>query len=145
MGQIATQQYFEHRLATMTQTVERLQNEIKRVTMLTERKKQILGALHSAFEYCGYDLDAIMGAKCRERTIADLRSIAWAIYQDETRYSAQQLSLDFNWNRCTIFCAIKRANELRSIDRNFSDMYDAVHGAFINALTMVENNNELKS
>ena len=148
MGQlVATQRYYERSVTQMKRIVEKLQDEIKRVTMMTKRKKQILVALHSAFEYCGYDLDAFMGTKCRERTITDLRSIAWTIYQDSTRYSAQQIALDFGWNRCTIFCSIKRARELRELDRNFADMFDSVHGAFINALAMAEGDNgsELKS
>ena len=109
-----------------------------RVMIMTDRKRRIFDALNAALEYCGYNLDALMAEKCRERLFADLRAIVWHIYQSETNYSSQQISEDFNWNRGTIFSAVRRANDLRGVDRNFTDMYDSIHGAYINAYSMSE-------
>ena len=110
--------------------------------MMTERKKKILSALGVALDYCGYDLDAIMGTKCRERSLVDIRSIVWSIYKNETGCSCLQMAGDFNWDRSTIYCSINRAEELRRFDRNYADMYDSVHGAYINALAAEEEKQE---
>ena len=132
--------YSDCRLAKLQKKVEFLQGEIERITMLTERKKRVLKALRSSMESCGYDLDSVMGAKCRERTLVDLRSIAWSIYKVETSYSCQQIAEDFGWDRTTIFCAIRRANELKKVDRNFADIYDTIFTAFKKAMTDNINN-----
>ena len=125
----------QDRLNWLKQRVESMQLEIEQLTMMTERRRAALGALRAALDYCGYDLSAIMGTKCRERSVVDIRSIAWAVYKAETGYSCQQLAQDFNWDRTTIYCSVRRANDLRRYDRNFSDMFDSVQGAFINALS----------
>lgn len=129
----------EGQIIQLQQKISDLQMEVKMVTMMTERKKRVLEALRTAVAYYGYDMDALMATKCRERTIADLRAIVWTIYQEETKYSTSQLSVDFGWNRCTIFTAVKRAKELRSLDRNFCDIYDSINDAFNNVL--IFNNN----
>lgn len=120
--------------------IDRLQEQMRKVTIMTIRKRKVFSALRSSLEYCGYDLDALMATKCRERTLTDLRAIVWAIYQDEMSYSYPQVALDFNWNRSTVFSGIRRARILRESDRNFCDMYDSVHGAYINALSVIEEN-----
>ena len=122
-------------LAKLKERVKYLEAEIERITMLTERRKKVLGALRSAMASYGYDLDAVMADRCRERTLVDLRSIAWSIYKNETDYSCQQVAEDFGWNRATVFCAIRRADDLRGVDRNFADMYDSLHKAFTNAIS----------
>ena len=104
-----------------------------RGSTITTRKRMIMRALRFAMEYCGHDLDAVMGTKSRLRPIVDIRSIAWAVYHAETNYSFREVANDFGWDRVTVFSAIKRANELRNYNRNFSDTYDSFYGAFMDA------------
>lgn len=87
--------------------------------------------LRSALEFCGYDLDEIMGNHTRQRTYTDLRSIVWSIYCSEQNLSCGQAGRAFGWDRTTIHYAVSRSSELRKYDRVYADMYDSIHSAYI--------------
>lgn len=91
----------------------------------------IVGLIGDALAFCGYNLDEVMGSKRRSRTFADLRSIVWYIYCAEKGVGPSAASRVFDWNRCTIHCAVARVPDLRHTDREFSDMFDAIHGAYL--------------
>lgn len=90
-----------------------------------------MGNLREALSFCGYNLDEVMGSKMRKRTYADLRSIVWYIYCTEKGVGPSAAARVFDWNRCTIHCAIARVPDLRQTDREFSDMFDSIHGAYL--------------
>ena len=108
--------------------------EQKRMLLMTIKKRAVLTALRGAVEYCGYDFDELFANTTRRRIYVDLRSIVWSIYSAEMLYSPSQVALDFGWNRCTISCSIERADSLRSVDKVFADIYDSIHGAYMNIL-----------
>ena len=110
--------------------------------MVIPTKRSIMEALRAAMDYCGYDLYELMSSKVRTRVYADLRAIVWSIYQDELKSSSRRVGYDFGWSRATVYSAVTKANELKTVDREFSDMYDAIHGAFINALSLQRENNK---
>lgn len=91
----------------------------------------IMGDLRAALNYCGYDLDEVMGTKSRKRIYSDLRSIVWSIYCREQKVTPGQASRAFGWNRATIFCSIGRVQGLRQSDKVYSDMYDSINGAYM--------------
>ena len=109
-------------LAHIQERIKELQEQVEQIAMMTERKKVVLKALRMAVESFGYDLDAIMASKSRERNLVDIRSIVWTIYKDELGCSCMQMAPDFNWDRCTIYYCIRRSEGLRDYDRNFADM-----------------------
>lgn len=103
----------------------------------------ILGNLREALSFCGYDLDEVMGSKVRKRAYADLRSIVWYIYCTERGVGPSAAARVFDWNRCTIHCAVARVPDLRQTDREFSDMFDSIHGAFLSYASNNENEEEV--
>ena len=87
--------------------------------------------LRYAFEFCGYDFDDVMGNPSRKRIYADLRAIAWYIYQEELRRTSGQVARAFKRDHSTVYCGIVRASRLRRCDKQFSDLYDSIYGAFM--------------
>ena len=88
--------------AQLKKKVSCLKKEIKKITMLTERKKRVLKALHSAMEVYGVDLDAIMGTKCRERKLVDLRSIAWTMFSTSWVFRSVRIRITGSWQSGSI-------------------------------------------
>ena len=91
----------------------------------------VMRNIRSAFDYCGYSLDEVMNTKSRKRIYSDLRSIVWTIYCNEQKVTAGQASRAFGWDRATIYCSMMRVPVLRKSDKVYSDMYDAIHGAYL--------------
>ena len=110
-------------------------SEIER---LHAKKKATIEALRSSLEYCGYDFDSAFDTKSRKRFLTDIRSIVFDIYQKTMSYSYAQIGIDFNWNRGAVKQAIIKANDLRGSDRAYTDLYDAIEGAYINAVAKEE-------
>lgn len=102
---------------------------------LSERKANILSSLRRAVTSCGYDYDEILTKKTRERYYADARSIIWKVYQGATDYTPAQIGRDFGWNRSTVSCALNRADALLMYNIDFSELYDAIRGAFDMAMS----------
>jgi len=116
-----------------------------KIAMITARKQKVLKALDKAVSFYGYGLDSLFSNRTRKREYTDLRAIVWLIYQEHTQLSETQISSDFNWNRGTIFNAIRRARELKEYNRNFSDMYDSIQGVFSNALANIDDEQSIMS
>lgn len=99
-----------------------------------------MGNIRDALNYCGYDLNEVMGNKSRKRLYADLRSIVWSIYCKERNVTSGQASRAFGWDRTTIYCSLSRVHGLRLTDRVYSDMYDSIYGAYLAYASKQEDN-----
>lgn len=86
--------------------------------------------LRFALEFCGYDFDDVMTNRTHKREYADLRSIVWSIYQSELCRTTGQVGRAFGWGHATIYCALKRAKELRKVDPAFNAKYDMIYGYY---------------
>lgn len=109
--------------------------------MMTERKRKIIDALRSAVDYCGYDFDTVMSKGSRQRIYSDLRSIIWSIYQEQTGLNFRKVGDDFDWGYTTVFYATERVKDFRKVDRDFADMYDSLYGAYVNAYSINQEDN----
>lgn len=87
--------------------------------------------LREAVNMCGYDFDDIVSTHTNRQIYTDLRSIIWAILKDETGDECRVIGNRFGWNRSTVFCAIRKARDLKDYDRKFRSLYDSIYGYYI--------------
>lgn len=83
-------------------------------------------AIRLAFRDCGYDLDEVMLSTSRPREQADLRTIAWSIYQQELHRTYAQVARAFGWHKATVWCALKRMDSLYQGSKDFRELADKI-------------------
>ena len=87
--------------------------------------------LMGAVAQCGFDYGEAFIRRNQKRIYADIRSIVWHIYRNETAASATKIARAYDWNRCTIISAIQKAHDLKEYDRAFCDLYDSIYGYYM--------------
>lgn len=99
-----------------------------------------INALRLAFQDCGYDFDGIMSSRVRAREYADLRAVAWSIYQRATGLTYLQIAPVFQRHKATIWSAFKRMDSLYKWSKDFRRLADRINERYLYHTNNTDNN-----